>query len=597
MHPNADEPRRALNAILGGGKAKDLETHTLDFKEDGKNVAETLKTVADAALCFANASGGVIVVGVADREAGPTAIRGTAVSPDEVRRRVYELSSPHLTVDAWVEPFHGRSLVFVWVPQSAEIHSDPQGRAPRRIGTDCRPMDPGEQARLREERRGIDWSASAGESGPDAVWPAAVEAARTLLSRFPDDRRKLARLQTPELLRALGVVDRSGTLLRAGEVLFVGGQPHSTPAIVFQFQATPGGEARAIERLPPPLLPAFLRAMELMQARRSVSMLTLANGQQLEVEDLPMLAAREALANAVIHRDYHLAQPVNVVQSPDLLVVTSPGPLVSGVTPENILTHPSKPRNACLMQAARVLGIAEEVGRGVDRMYREMISSGRELPSIVSAHDHVRVSLRGGQTNTAVARFVAGLPEHERDDTDTLLVLFKLCSTKTTNAHELAPLLQKPPVEVESTLRRLASEATAILEPTRQSAALTHPKYRLRGEVLKQLGAAVPYQRRTLDEIDRKVIAHVREYGSVTNRTVQNLLDVGIQRARAYLADLVDRKVLRKTSKHQRGPGVQYGPGSRFPSSRAPRRTPSRSRPDQLPLSEIDGTKPGRRPR
>lgn len=597
MSHNTDEARRALNAILGGARARDLESQTLDFKEDGKNVAETLKVVAEAALCFANASGGTIVVGVADRDTGPAAIRGTAVSPDDVRRRVYELSSPHLTVDARREPFQARDLVFVSVPQSADIHSDPQGRAPRRIGTDCRPMDPGEQMRLREERRGVDWSAFPTESGTDAISAAAVEDARALLARFPDERRKLARLGLPELLRALGVLDRSGKLLRAGEVLFAGGEAHATPAIVFQFQATPGGEARAIERLPRPLLPAFLRTMELIQARRSVSMVTLANGQQLEVEDLPMLAAREALANAVIHRDYHLDEPVNVVQSPELLVVISPGPLVSGVTPENILTHPSKPRNVCLMRASRILGIAEEVGRGVDRMYREMISSGRDLPAIVSAHDHVRVSLRGGQTNTAVARFVAGLPEHEREDTDTLLVLFKLCSTKTTNARELAPLLQKPPPEIESTLRRLASDTNAILEPTRQSAALTHPNYRLRGEVLKQLGAAVPYQRRTVDEIDRKVIAHVREYGSVTNRTVQNLLDVGIQRARAYLADLVERRVLRKTSKHQRGPGVQYGPGSRFPSSRASRAKATHTKPDQLNLSGTEAAKTSRRPR
>jgi ATP-dependent DNA helicase RecG len=71
--------------------------------------------------------------------------------------------------------------------------------------------------------------------------------------------------------------------------------------------------------------------------------------------------------------------------------------------------------------------------------------------------------------------------------------------------------------------------------------------YRLCGDVLKALGPAVPYQRRTVDEIDRKVIAHVVEYGKVTNRTVQNLLDVGINRARDVLADMVQRRILRKT--------------------------------------------------
>ncbi len=259
---------------------------------------------------------------------------------------------------------------------------------------------------------------------------------------------------------------------------------------------------------------------------------------------------------------------MNVIHSPEFLVVTSPGPLVSGVTPDNILTHPSKPRNPCLMNAARVLGLAEEVGPGVDRMYREMISSGRDIPRIESSHDHVRVSLAGGRANTQIARFVAQLPEQERDDTDAMLVLFRLCSVRTVSANDIAPLLQKNPVEAEATLRRLAGDAIGILEPTRQSARRAHPIYRLRGEVLKALGPAVPYQRRTIDEIDRKVIAHVHEYGKVTNRTVQNLLDVGINRARDILADLVRRRMLRKTSAHERGPGVEYGPGARFPAAR-----------------------------
>jgi ATP-dependent DNA helicase RecG len=106
-----------------------------------------------------------------------------------------------------------------------------------------------------------------------------------------------------------------------------------------------------------------------------------------------------------------------------------------------------------------------------------------------------------------------------------------------------------------------------MVEPTRQTVRRAHPSYRLRREVLKELGSAIPYQRRTVDEIDRKVMAHVREYGKITNKTVQNLLDVGIQRARGILADLVERGVLKKISPHERGPGVEYGPARRFPGS------------------------------
>jgi ATP-dependent DNA helicase RecG len=95
------------------------------------------------------------------------------------------------------------------------------------------------------------------------------------------------------------------------------------------------------------------------------------------------------------------------------------------------------------------------------------------------------------------------------------------------------------------------------------------------------LGAALPYQRRTMDDIDRKVIAHVREYKVITNRTVQNLLDVSLQRARQILSDLVERDILVKVSAHERGPGVEYGAGRKFPAKKV---IPVRTNPRQLEL-------------
>src|SRR6266545_7554946 len=115
--PRLDEAAAALESIAAGKAPQEVESATLDFKEQGRSEGDTLKTIADAALCFANASGGVVVVGVADRGTGPDALRGTTLSADSVRKRVYELSKPPLTVDAWEETFRGVRLLFVSVPQ------------------------------------------------------------------------------------------------------------------------------------------------------------------------------------------------------------------------------------------------------------------------------------------------------------------------------------------------------------------------------------------------------------------------------------------------------------------------------------------------
>ena len=560
-----------VGRIIAGQRPADLETRQLDFKQQPESKPDAIRVLVDAAVCFANSSGGTIVMGVANGRAGAGALVGCDLDPTVVQRRIHELTEPPLMVGTRADEHAGTVLLVVDVFQSFDIHADKQGRASHRVGTDCVPMTPQEHRRLREERLGVDWSAQPSDRDLADLSSRALIAARDALSRVPDDRRPLAALSDEDLLRALGVVDDDGRLLRAGEVLFCDPGATVGPSILYQYRQTPGGEATAVERLSGPLMTAFERTMDLIWARRNVTPLTLPNGQQIEIADFPEVAVREALSNAVIHRDYRLHQPVNLEHSPSAFVAISPGPLVGSVTRENILTHASSPRNPALARAARILRLAEETGRGVDRMFREMIRAGQDLPVIEEGVDYVRVVLSGGAPRTAVARFVAQLPPEERDDTDAMLVLFTLCQRRTVTADEMSSVLQKGPAETDLILRRLTQDAAGILEVTRESQRAKKKQYRLRGTAIRSLGAAVRYHRRTTDEIDRKVIAHVHEYGKITNRTLQNLFDIDVWRARDILADLQQRSILVRISEAARGPGVEYGPGSRLPRRRAPR--------------------------
>jgi ATP-dependent DNA helicase RecG len=567
------EADAAIAAILGGRRAHEVESRTLDFKTAAPDLRATGAMLAEAAVCFANTLGGVIVLGVDDKAKGPDAFVGTNLQPDEVRRLIYQRTDPRITVDVRVESVGTARVLQVLVPEGMDVHALTDGRVLHRVDAQqCAPMPPGAQMRLREERSGFDWSAQPSDRTVRDVDPLAMAAARGRLHGLPDRRAELARLGDHDLLRAIGLVDADGRLLRAGELLLVDPGESAAPLVRYQYQATPGGDPLAVDRLGAPLLPAFQRAFELVEARRTGVPLLLPDGQMITLADYPDVAVREALANAVIHRDLRLPGPVDIVHSPTVLVISSPGPLVSGVTPHNILTHPSKPRNPVLASAFRTLGLAEETGRGVDRMYRESIRSGRELPGIEDRGDSVRVTFVGGEPNARIARFVAHMARDEQADTDTLLVLFVLCSRQTVTAHALAPVLQKTNDEVEAVLRRLAAVPPGILEPTRGTLRRANPSYRLRGEALSALGPAITYRRRAPDEIDRKVVAHVREYERITNRTVRNMLDVDLPRARAILADLVRREVLVMASERRRGPNIEYGPGPQFPADPGRRR-------------------------
>lgn len=464
-------------------------------------------------------------------------------------------------------------LLLIRVPRSPEVHQV-DGRATRRVVTSCEPMTASQIAGLLSERRGEDWSAEDTARPLSDVSAVALDLARSMLRGAVDPARRAYASETDEdLLRVMGVVSPDGTLLRAGEVLLCD-PADDLPLLTYQFRRTPAGEPVAT-RPGGPLLIGLLRVLELIAARLDTTPVNLPGGQQVHLADLPEAAVREAIANAAIHRDYRLRGAVRIEHAPTRLSITSPGPLVQGVTVQNILTTSSRPRNARLAASVRILGLAEEAGVGVDRMYREMVRIGHAPPHFDETVDQVTVTLIGGAPNTHLTRYVATLPPAEADDADAMLVLFTLLTRRVSSAAQLTPLLQKRQEELEFVLRRLAADPAAMLEPTRETARRSHPNYRLREHVITALGPAITYRRRTTDEYDRKVVQLVREMGTINARIVRIALDLEGVPASRLLADLVERRLLIKTSDAQRGPSVTYGAGPDFPpapSRRQPRR-------------------------
>jgi len=173
-----------------------------------------------------------------------------------------------------------------------------------------------------------------------------------------------------------------------------------------------------------------------------------------------------------------------------------------------------------------------------------------------------------------------------------LITLALLRAGPSIDATRLARSIQRTPAEAEEVLGRMSAPEVLLLEPTRRTLRKPFPAYRLRNESLAALARAVSYRRRTIDQMDEKVIEHVQEYGFVTNRTLQRLFDRDVFAARNMLSDLRERGLLEKVGTARGGPGVKYGPGPKFPKARRPTATDNAdttnalSVADQLPLDE-----------
>jgi ATP-dependent DNA helicase RecG len=332
--------------------------------------------------------------------------------------------------------------------------------------------------------------------------------------------------------------------------------------------------------------------LELVEARAEARPLNLSGGLQLSLADYPTSAVREVVVNALVHRAHPSAGAVDLEHAPERLTVQSPGGLAAGVTPENILTHPSTPRHRLLGEAVALLRLAERTGQGIDRAYREMLRVGKEPPVIEDDGLRVRATLPGGVGNDAFIRFVRGLPDDTSADIEVLITLSLLRSTATIDAPRLAKAIQRTPSEAQDVLARLTDGERGLLEPTRRTLRKPFPAYRLRNGPLAALARAVTYRRRTIDQIDEKVIEHIQEYGFVTNRTIQRLFDRDLYAARNLLNDLRDRGILEKVGTARGGTGVKYGPGPKFPKAKRPTDTRGVSDTGSVPnqLSMPDGS-------
>ncbi len=121
------------------------------------------------------------------------------------------------------------------------------------------------------------------------------------------------------------------------------------------------------------------------------------------------IAIREAILNAIAHRDYRLGGSIFIRQYSRRLEVVSPGGFPSGITPENIADQ-QNPRNRRLAEALSKAGLVERAGQGMNLMIESAIKQTKPLPSFTGSATHeVRLTLSGTVQNPAFIRFLQRL--------------------------------------------------------------------------------------------------------------------------------------------------------------------------------------------
>jgi len=455
----------ALRRLAKGQLPTDVEREHIDLKEEAgrrgrggvllagepRNLAAA-DQLADEVSCLANTpGGGALIVGVEDASGQ---LLGAGLDVEWLRHRIYERVDVAPAVEERVVA--GVRLLAIYVAEAREPLEDTRGRTRWRTGRHCVPVDRAEWWLHRREAAGHDPL-----GGPSRWMAADVDAgARALVRRLAepgvDGAGDVDGVRAPsdaELLTRIGALRPDGYVTQAAAVLLCADATTQVSVAVLDVE---GGDVLAA----PPQLGglSLLEQLTTVEQRLDAvnSAVPVRTGlTEQPVRLVPPAAIREALCNALVHRDWLQPEPVEVtwVQADAALTVLSPGGFTGGVDESNALTS-RWARSPALADLFRALRLVEKQGLGVDRMVRDLVSLGHRPPSLRQVPGpRVRVRLVGGQPVLPVLSLVGRMqPAVRRRDVRVALIIHTLLNEPFVTADGLVPVLQRPQDETVEAL-------------------------------------------------------------------------------------------------------------------------------------------------
>jgi ATP-dependent DNA helicase RecG len=556
----------ALRVLIGRG-----ETLTVEFKGEERGPLND-RDLVEAVVCLANQSGtepARLLVGVEDdgRLTGARPRHGGTTDTTRVAALIANRTRPSINVQVALAMIEGQPVLSIEVPPQRQPVATSEGVFLRRaLSGDgrpaCIPMDGYAVQSLQADRGLLDPSAQVvAEARWEHLDPLEFERfRRSVRERRGRSDESLLDLPDLDLAKALGVVDANGTVrgVRLAALLLFGKDDalrRFLPTHEVAFQVLRGLDVEVNDFFRWPLL----RVLEECEARiraRNREQEVMVGMLRVGVPDYPERALREALANALIHRDYLRLGAVHFQWQTDHIEIMSPGGFPEGVRLDNLLVTTPRPRNPLLADAFKRAGIVERTARGIDTIFYDQLRNGRPAPSYARSNETtVSIVLPGGAANLDFVRLLVSEAQQGRDPgLDELLVLNALWQTRSLATDDASRLLQKPEGESRAALHRLV-EAGLVEERGQTKGRTWHlsaAAYRLLGDksgYVRQRGFE-PLQR------EQMVLQYVEKHGRITRREAAELCRITGPQAYRLLDRLAQQGLVQREG--ERGRSVGY---------------------------------------
>ncbi|MGI5816964.1 MAG: ATP-binding protein [Armatimonadota bacterium] len=499
------------------------EDEHIEFKEAKGSFA--FDDAANYCIALANEGGGKLILGVSDSP--PRHVVGSRAFRNPQKTQKGLLDSIHLRIFIEeIEHPDGRVVVLHVPSRPIGMPLARNGRFLMRSGESLVGMTSDQIRRIHDEGR-PDFSATICEQAEGAeLSAAAVQILRDEWRRKSGNVR-IDELTDEQLLADLGVVRPDGVTYAA--IILLGSEDavrrHLPCAeIIFEYRSDEY-TIRHQDRI------EFQRGF-LLCHNDIWSAVNRRNDTEhyqdgLWLRDIPVFSEsviREAVLNAVSHRDYRLQGPVFIRQFPRKLEVLSPGGLPEGVTVENIMDR-QVARNPLLATVLERCGLIERSGQGVDLMFGNCLREGKALPDYSRTDEHQVFLTLPGEVQDA--NFVRFLETVDRDrqigfTTEDLIILDHLKHKRTV------------PQRLSNRLARLV-EAGVVERRGRNQHILSQEYYRF----VDERGAYTRVAGLDREKCKLPLLQHIEENQDDGSR-MKDLMDVVNHLTRSQVRTLLD---------------------------------------------------------
>ena len=369
---------------------KRVEGKTLEFKRDLSSPNNVLRTV----VAFANTAGGVLLLGVEDSTRDVRGVEEPLAMEERLANLISDNILPRLIPDIEVLPWRRTHVLAIQVhPSSVRPHylksTGLEGGAYVRVGSTNRRADDELIDELRRFSRGETFDEQAmPDCDSEAIdFRAASESFASV--------RKLKRADLDTL--RLTTKHQGRKVPTVGGMLLFGKQRHRYfPDAWVQagrFRGT--DKAHIIDTLEISNFPvhAVEEAIAFTQ-KHSLHSMEIGAVRREGRWNLPPVAVREAIINAIVHTDYSQhGAPIRISIYDDRLEVENPGLLPFGLTVDDLFQGVSKLRNRVIGRVFHELGLIEQWGSGFQRMVAVCRDAGLAPPVLEEIGARFRVTI------------------------------------------------------------------------------------------------------------------------------------------------------------------------------------------------------------